>query len=145
MSYHLANIIQNEVEIGWWLTFKKSMSIRAIRLKLMKWGFPDGVFTLSLHSDGQLLTSVAITGQQIQENIQGTYFNGYILFDLGEKALQINVPEGDYLDVRATLTATDHTDDEENKLALVYEIEQTGANEYESYYGIEIYEYDNRA
>ena len=84
---------------------EESMTIRGLRLRLFKYGAPDGDLTLTLKDGATTIGSINITMAALDADV-GTYFHGYVLFEGDNAGFRINVdPTTAYkeLDIELTL------------------------------------------
>ena len=96
---------------------EESMTIRGLRLRLFKYGAPDGDLTLTLKDGATTIGSINITMAALDADV-GTYFHGYVLFEGDNAGFRINVdPTTAYKELDIELTLANHTDSATNYIS----------------------------
>lgn len=153
MSYLVVDQLENDTPISTKLRFKKSMNIHAVRFYLLKYDtIPDGDLNVQFKIGSDVIGECNLTHTQIN-TISGTYFHGYVKFDLvNEFRINLNTDVG-YTEVDLVFTLSNHTDDPNNYIALVRNndlfTDEFGTRNlnnpddimWENAYGMELYEY----
>lgn len=101
------------------IRLEDTMTIRCIRLRLFKYGNPDGDITLTLKDSLGATIGTSTVQMSDLNNEVGTYFHGYVKFDSGISGWRFNKShEIGYEEVELTIQLNNHSNDESNYISL---------------------------
>lgn len=157
MSMLVVDQLKNNSNVDINIRTQYSKSIHAVRLKMIKHGvISDGEFKLQLVEGGEVLAESVLDLDELSN--LATYAHGYFKFELPYTVRVNSSNNVETTDVTFRVTVSNHTDSDDNYLALVKQHEYKYISEFGSYpapanteaekawyspYGIQLYTYSN--
>lgn len=115
MSIIMVEQLENNEVITTTARFSKSFTVSDVRLGLYKKGSPDGDLEIKFKVGGNLIGIGLLLEEEIG-SINGNYWHGVVGIPLSD-VFRINVSD-EYLEVTIEIRMINHTDDNENYIAL---------------------------